>query len=91
MRVIQHELHEGGKVLLCPVIVCDACGEPIVGEDAGLIVWPEARTFGERRFVHKGRCDPPGFAASEELGEFLEQLLHNYRNPLPGLTPGDRP
>ena len=91
MRIIQHEVTESGRVLLCPLILCDTCGEPIVGADAGLIVWPESHTFAHHRSVHKGRCDPPGFAASEDLGEFLEQLLHNYLNPLPGLTEGARP
>ncbi len=77
---------------LCPAIVCDGCGSPINRDDAALVLWkpgrePDGRPSpSEFRFVHQGRCDrlveqQHGHHYSQELSQFMDQLVHNYATP----------
>lgn len=75
----------------CPVLVCDSCGEPIHGSNAGLVLWDEYRSPRVCVAVHKGRCDHVAESRygdgllSRELELFLPDLAHN--STLPELTP----
>jgi hypothetical protein len=42
---------------VCPVIVCDVCGQRITGKRRGLAVWDADRPQDGYKHVHVGGCD----------------------------------
>lgn len=78
-----------GMELLCPVLLCADCGEPVTLEDHA--VYDGADSDPEVRAVHKGECDRRygmrrfGHYASSwrPLRTFLPQLLHNAEHSEP--------
>jgi hypothetical protein len=85
-------LHRNGppEAMTCPAVICDHCGDPIHND--GNALWltdqDDGRTFRiTTAFVHKA-CDrafeathPDGHWSCRELGEFLQQLAHNFEHP----------
>jgi hypothetical protein len=79
--------------LICPAVICDACGRPInaVGP-AGLVEWNVVHEDDSRplvtevSYVHKGRCDRSWNARkphlySRDLREYMAQLAANFAHP----------
>lgn len=86
------------EAMHCPVFVCDACGNPIQGDDKpGIVIWrsgphsPDHRPGTQQMaHVHKGACDrayeadhPGGHWSWNDLDEFLEHLTNNTAKPFP--------
>ena len=76
--------------LVCPVVICDHCGDQINTPD-GHVLWvpnfdQETVRYSSFVFVHQ-RCDRPYEHRTDqhywwrELKEFLDQLAFNYANP----------
>ena len=61
----------------CPAIFCDTCGEPIFRKGVALAVWNAEK---EVKIVHKGKCDIEKQLKSQELIQYLEDLLFNSKS-----------
>lgn len=75
--------------LRCPVVVCDACGEVIDTDHPGNLLWGDEA--GQSHHVHKARpCASAydGVPLSQEIGQWLAQLVRNHDEPLD--LPGGR-
>jgi hypothetical protein len=76
----------------CPVFICDECGEPIQGDQRGLIQWNDyvGPTF---TALHKGPWMPcsrswesrhggrGSWIGWRELSTFIDQLSYNTAHP----------
>lgn len=79
---------EGG--IHFPVIVCDSCGQQIVGSGNVYWVWLDEGVHPDLWHTHKWPCSgydrlviqpqhPDGLILSEELNRWLDQLVHNFK------------
>jgi hypothetical protein len=73
---------DGGGFYM-PMILCDACGQPVIGGSA-MAVWAGHEGYAEEPyFVHKGKCDRSlgprglGLPFSWDLELVLVRVLHN--------------
>lgn len=68
--------------LLCPIVECDRCRQPIVDASRGAVVWTW-ETLGPDglEFRHKGPCFPMSERRPwRELREFMDQLRNNVES-----------
>lgn len=67
--------------LVCPVVVCDHCGEFIDKNRPGNVLWSPDKP--EQRHAHQA-CDQAfgDVPFSRDIGEWLGQLVGNYEHPL---------
>jgi hypothetical protein len=81
--------HRPPAAMIYPVLVCDACANPIHGD--GLAAWPDpAKDERPSRrwtplFLHKGVCDQQvernlGDLHTVEIGWALDQLARNFEH-----------
>lgn len=78
-----------GRDLLCPVVLCDLCDEPLDKEHPGDVLYDHCDQYVQQH-VHRACCPtlPPGWSW-RGMDEFLAQLVRNYDDPLVGATLDD--
>lgn len=93
MICFQIQKQKDGSELICPVVICDQCGEQITDASLGIVDGNlEAKlgaTSGPLRTYHQGPCAPrlaPG-VVNVRLDVVLDQLCNNSGlGPHPGRT-----
>lgn len=77
--------------LFCPVAICDFCGERIVNDADGLVLYDHTKVPVAVHVVHRGRCDemfcakvPNGRALwNTGLSDYIRDLVLNLKKKSP--------
>lgn len=84
MRLIFEELRDPrlASIGIGAVIACDTCGEKIVGQDAGIVVFEsdaEGKRAGTFRTIHKVKCETSETRplSWQDLDVFLRDVVGN--------------
>ena len=83
MICFQIQKQEDGSELICPVVICDTCGEQITNAEDGIVDgdlgWELGDTSGHLRTYHRGDCTPEKAIDTtwDRLDVVLDQLCLN--------------